>query len=86
MDFPYNMKSGAEILTVGETSSAHCSGLGEILTSRQRRQGGKIDSELAKRWNGQNKLTRCERALLLYAKSCSVPTEILLFKGIQSSS
>lgn len=31
MDFPYNMKGGAEILTVGETDSAHfCSGLSEI--------------------------------------------------------
>lgn len=48
MDFPYNMKGGVEIFTVGETSSAHCSGLGEILTSRERRQGGKIDSGLDK--------------------------------------
>ena len=29
MDFPYNMKGGAEILTVTETNLAHCSGLGE---------------------------------------------------------
>lgn len=51
--FPGNVKGGQN-LTVAETNSAHSSGLGEILTSKQRRQGGRIDFELAKRWNGQN--------------------------------
>lgn len=47
----------------------------KFLTSRQRRQGGRIDFELAKRWNGQDYLNRCERPLFPFAESCSVPTE-----------
>lgn len=65
----------------GEASSesVRCNALGDVLTqARQWRQRRKIDSEGARRWNGQDLLTRYERVLLLYTKSCSVLTETLL--------
>lgn len=61
----------------GDQRTARCSVLDEV-DSRQRKQGRRVNSEEAGRWTGQDLFTRRERVLLLYAKSCSVPTETLL--------